>query len=333
MSRRAAQGVVGLLILAAALAWVRWGRTPAGPTAETRFLMDTLVTVTLWGAPGPAAEGALAAAFGALAAVDEELARVPGTFLWELNQTGSGPLTPAAAAVLEASLGWARASSGAFDPTVAPLLDLWDVPAGPHPPPHPDRLARAVAAGGWHRVRPGANGGVDLGGAELDFGGIAKGYALDRAAEALRARGVVDYLVNAGGDLVVAGAKGGAPWRVGIQHPREPGAFLRVVTPLAGALVTSGDYERAYEWEGERVHHLLDPRTGRPARGCQSVTVWAPTAIDADALATAVFVLGPAEGLRLVAAEPGAEALVVDADGRLHETPGFGRVAPAAKAR
>lgn len=328
MKRRLAQGAVALLVVAAALGWVLGTRAPPGPAAETRFLMDTLVTVTLWGEPDTAAEDALAGAFFVLEAVDEELARVPGTTLWQLNQAGSGALTPVAAAVLDASLSWARRSGGAFDPTVAPLLDLWNVPGGPHPPPPPDLLARAAGAAGWYRVRPLAGGGVDLGGTALDFGGIAKGWALDRAAEVLRAKGVENFLINAGGDLVVAGSKAGTPWRVGIQHPREPGVFLRVVSPIAGSLVTSGDYERGYEWEGERVHHLLDPRTGRPAQGCQSVTVWAPAAVDADALATAVFVLGPEEGLRLVAMEPGAEALVVDAEGRLHETPGFARVAP-----
>ncbi|MDW7711861.1 MAG: FAD:protein FMN transferase, partial [Deferrisomatales bacterium] len=166
---------------------------------------------------------------------------------------------------------------------------------------------------------------LDLGGAALDLGGIAKGYGVDRAVAALRGRGARDFIVDAGGDLFVAGAKGPSAWRVGIQHPREPGSFLRVVSPSEGALVTSGDYERAA--------HVFDPRTGRPARGCQAVTVWAPDALTADALATAVFVLGPEEGLALLEAEPEAEGLVVGAEGSVGETSGFRRRVPEASPR
>ncbi len=308
-----------------------YGRRPsARPTAETRFLMDTLVTITVAGLPEPEAREALAAAFDRLEAVDHEMARVEGTPLWELNRAGGGEVSPALAAVLAESLRWARRTAGAFDPTVAPLLDLWDVLQGPHPPPEPLAVEAARSRVGWERIAldPKART-VDLGRTEVDLGGIAKGWAIDRAAEALRAAGAKGFIVNAGGDLYVAGTRGDRPWRVGIQHPRDPGRFLRVVAPAEGALVTSGDYERFYEWEGRRIHHILDPRTGYPAPGCQSVTVWAPTATDADALSTAVFVLGPEEGLALLEREPGVEGLVVAADGSVRETPGFGRVAPA----
>ena len=319
---------LGLLLLYAA-------RRPAPPPrSEGRFLMDTLVTVTVWGLSETRSDEALDAAFAALEAVDREMARIPGTPLSLLNEGGGGRPLPATAEVVEASLAWARGTSGAFDPTVAPLLDLWAVWEGPHPPPSPAQVQEALARVGWQRVRwDPAAGALDLGGTELDLGGIAKGYALDKAAEALRSRGAADFIVNAGGDLFVAGSKGDAPWKVGIQHPRGPEPFLRVVAPREGSLVTSGDYERAYEWEGERYHHVVDPRTGRPARGCRSVTIWAPRAIDADALATAVFVLGPERGMELLEADGRAEGLVVDAAGVVRETPGFGRVAPALEAR
>jgi thiamine biosynthesis lipoprotein len=305
------------------------GRRPEPPRSETRFLMDTLVTVTLWGVAEQPAQRAWDAAFAALEDVDREMARIPGTPLWRLDQAGHGEVSSGLGEVLQASLEWAARSGGAFDPTVAPLLDLWNVLEGPHPPPSPEAIQEGLDRVGWRRVRwnP-ATRTVDLGGTAVDLGGIAKGWAIDRAVAALGEAGARDFIVDAGGDLYVSGSKGGAPWRVGIQHPRDPDAFLRKVNPAEGALVTSGDYERAYEWEGVRYHHILDPRTGYPARGCQSVSVWATTATRADAMATAVFVLGPEKGLALLESEPGAEGLVVDAAGRVQETSGFARVAP-----
>lgn len=127
----------------------------------------------------------------------------------------------------------------------------------------------------------------------------------------------------------MAGKKGGKAWRVGIQNPRDPGALLRIVEPAEGVLLTSGDYQRGYEWRGERFHHLMDPRTGQPSRGCQSVTVWVPRATAIPS--AAVFLLGPRDGLALAATVPGAEALVVDAGGAVHESSGFSRVAPASR--
>ncbi|MBI5015391.1 MAG: FAD:protein FMN transferase [Deltaproteobacteria bacterium] len=300
----------------------------AATTTETRFLLGTVVTITLSGLSDPRAKPALDAAFEAVAAVDQEMARRPGTALWRLNEAGGGVVSPELAEVLGASLEWARRTRGAFDPTVAPLLDLWDLLAGPHPPPSPVALRGALGRVGWERVRwnP-AERRVDLGGTALDLGGIAKGYALDRAAAALRRAGVRDFLVDAGGDVLVAGSKDGTPWRVGIQHPRDSDALLRVVEPRDGVLLTSGDYQRAFSWQGETFHHLLDPRTGQPVRSCQAVTVWAPrpTAVPS----AAVFLLGPEAGLALLASIPGTEALVVDARGQVRETAGFRRVAPA----
>jgi thiamine biosynthesis lipoprotein len=309
-------------------------RRPPTISAETRFLMDTLVELTLFGVSQDRAPTAFRAAFTALESVDREMARNPGTSLQQLNDEGRGQLSEPMAEVLDASLSWARRTRGGFDPTVAPLLDLWDILSGPHPPPHRTAVDATRKRVGWGLLSwDRAARSVELGGAALDFGGIAKGYAIDRAAAALREQGVTDFLLNVGGDLYVAGLKGSKRWRVGIQHPREPGAFLRIVTPLEGALVTSGDYERVYSWQGERIHHILDPRTGYPARRCQSVTVWAPSAMDADALATAVFVLGPAEGLALLGAQPGAEGLVIDAQGRAFETAQFASVTAGDTAR
>jgi thiamine biosynthesis lipoprotein len=165
-------------------------------------------------------------------------------------------------------------------------------------------------------------------GTAVDLGGIAKGYAVDLAARALREAGVEDFIVDAGGDLFVAGDKNGKPWRVGIQDPRDPAKLFRIVTPAEGSLVTSGDYERYFLWEGRRYHHILDPRTGFPAPNCRSVTIFAPTSMDADAAATTVFVLGPEAGIKFLEGQKGFAGLIIDAAGGVRETFNFSTVVP-----
>ena len=155
----------------------------------------------------------------------------------------------------------------------------------------------------------------------LDLGAIAKGWAVDRAMEKLMARGIRNAIIDAGGDLRIIGARPGKDfWRIGVQHPRDPGALLLTFDLKDTAIVTSGDYERFFMAEGVRYHHILDPSTGQPARGCQSVTVLAPTAAEADACATAAFVLGPSKGLAFLRARPGVRGVIVGADGELHWT-------------
>ncbi|MDC0325758.1 FAD:protein FMN transferase, partial [bacterium] len=129
---------------------------------------------------------------------------------------------------------------------------------------------------------------------------------------------------DGGGDIAVAGLKHGRPWRVAIRHPRKELAELLAVVELSDtAIVTSGDYENYRIFNDQRFHHILDPRTGKPAQGCQSVTVTAPMTELADALATAAFVLGPEQGLNLILQYPKTDALIVDAAGRFHMTDRF----------
>jgi len=160
-------------------------------------------------------------------------------------------------------------------------------------------------------------------GVRIDLGGIAKGYAVDRSIERLRALGIAHAMVNAGGDTRLLGDRRGKPWIVGIRDPRNEG---RMVTrlPLADeALSTSGDYERYFEEEGVRHHHILVPGTGRSARGVRSATVLGADATLTDALSTTVFVLGVERGMQLIARLPGVEAVVVDDEGRIYYSDGL----------
>jgi thiamine biosynthesis lipoprotein len=157
----------------------------------------------------------------------------------------------------------------------------------------------------------------------VDLGAIAKGYAIDRAAEVLRRAGIESAAINAGGDIRLIGDHGARPWRIAIQHPRDSARPLATLELADAAVVTSGDYERFFEQDGVRYHHIFDPRTGYPAGRCQSVTVVAPSAALADALSTAVFVLGPEEGFALLQRFPEAEGLIVAADGTPQASPGL----------
>lgn len=156
-------------------------------------------------------------------------------------------------------------------------------------------------------------------GLRLDLGGIAKGEAVDRIVALLRRHGVASALVNAGGDVRAIGARGARPWRIGIRDPRGPGVIGVIELADGEAAFSSGDYERHYEHEGQRFHHILDPRTGHPAEGTLAVTVVMPMGVTADAVTTALFVAG--DRWRATAEALGVQAaLRVAADGEVETT-------------
>jgi len=149
-------------------------------------------------------------------------------------------------------------------------------------------------------------------GMSMHLGGIGKGYALDRAADILRRRGVRNFMVQSGGDIYVSGAKDGRPWRLGIQDPRGPANHSFAELDLSdGTFSTSGDYERSFLKDGRRYHHILDPSTGEPARGTRSVTIVANRAVLADGLSTGVFLLGPDAGMALIERLPDVDGVIV----------------------
>ena len=155
-------------------------------------------------------------------------------------------------------------------------------------------------------------------GMRLHFGGIGKGYAVDRAAAILRADGITDFLIQSGGDLYAGGNRGDRPWRTGIRDPRGPADRIFAAMNLRDeTFSTSGDYERYFIHDGHRYHHILDPDEGRPAQGCRSVTIVAKQAVLADALSTGVFVLGPQAGMALIEKLPDVEGVIVSDQNRV----------------
>jgi thiamine biosynthesis lipoprotein len=148
----------------------------------------------------------------------------------------------------------------------------------------------------------------------VNLGGIGKGYAVDRAVEILRKRGLENFMIQAGGDLYVSGQKGDRPWRLGIRDPRGPADKIFAALDLSnGTFSTSGDYERFFLKDGRRYHHIIDVRVGQPARECRSVTLVTDRAVIADALAKGVFILGPEAGMALIERLPHVEGVIVSA--------------------
>ena len=230
-------------------------------------------------------------------------------------------------ALVEAALDLARLTGGRFDPTVGVLRRAWNFRA-PRVPDD-DELAALLPLvnHGAVSVRDGTVF-LEREGMELDLGGVGKEYAVDRAADVLRAHGVTSALLNFAGDVRTIGGRGdGRPWSIGVADPRAPGQCRFAVRLIGGAgVATSGDYERCFVKDGVRYHHLLDATTGRPAPGVMSATVVAASAFLAGRIATAAFLLGPREGLALIEEMPSVEGCLIDATGAISATDGMGRI-------
>ncbi|MFT5435100.1 MAG: thiamine biosynthesis lipoprotein [Myxococcota bacterium] len=255
----------------------------------------------------------------------------PETPLSQLNaRAGETVALPdEALALIEQGLDMCQKTGGKFDVTFKGAARLWDFKAPAATPPTPTAAKAAMSQVDCTRVVVDRQAGTARlpKGMALGLGGIAKGYAVDRAAKVITDAGYRNFIVNAGGDLLARGTYEGRLWQVGVRHPRKEGKNLARL-PISGyAVATSGDYQRYFEHDGRRYHHILDPDTGYPATGCQSVTIIAKQAAMADALATGVFVMGPAAGLKLVNGLDGVEAMIVDAAGNLHTSSGLPRLA------
>jgi FAD:protein FMN transferase len=308
--------------------------TPLEPVTRSAMLMGTAWTITVVPGEGQGAEvieRAVADAFAEVARIEAIMSEWrDDSPITAVNRSAGGPdvaVPRELRAIVERSVAWGERSGGAFDVTWRGMGDVWNVYADDFHLPSPEAITEAMARVDYRRVvfpeAPDRLGLADPGMA-LGLGGIAKGYAVDRAAAVLEQAGFHNFYVDGGGDVRVRGERNGRPWRVGVRNPR--GArddLIAVLTLRDGAVVTSGDYERFRIVDGVQLHHIIDPRTGWPAQGLISVTVVGPSAEAADALATAAFVLGPEDGRELIESEPNTEALLVDPDGRVHMTSGF----------
>ncbi len=270
-----------------------------------------------------------------LGLVLDELRRVEDVFtvwreseLTRLNdRAGQGPVpvSQEMADLLALACECGRVTHGAFDITYFPLRPLWNYKAEHPVLPSQEAVAAALEFVGYERIRVDReHGTVDLpAGFSLDLGGIAKGYGIDRGMRVLLEHGIENGLVQAGGDTKALGRKFGKPWQIAIKHPRDKHKVFALLPVVNQCVQTSGDYERFFEVDGKRYHHIIDPRTGWPSEGCMSATVIGPEATFGDGLATAMCVLGPEAGMAIIEQLERVEAVLVGMDGRVHLSSGL----------
>ena len=291
-------------------------------------IMGTAIVVELWCDRQAAGEAAITAVMDEMHRIDRTMSpHKDDSELSRINRgAGAGPVPVSAemARLIVRAAEFSALSDGAFDITYAAVGQLYDYRNRVRP--SDEELAKARAAVGWrHLVLDSQAGTVRFArpGMRIDLGGFAKGHAVDNAAAILRRRGIAHAMVSAGGDSRVIGDRRGRPWTIGVRDPRRPGELAAMLPLEDVSISTSGDYERYFDADGTRFHHLIDPATGKSPRGIQSVTILADDGLTCEALSKIVFVLGVERGMALVETQSGVDAVVVDAAGALHFSSGL----------
>jgi len=308
-------------------AWVLQGYMSIESARRDVLMMDTFVSVL---ADGRQAEKVLDDAIVEMQRLEALLsAHVEGSDVYRINQARGEQVsvsTETIEVLLVAEEAF-RQTNGAFDVTLGAVLKLWGFGTDDRRVPSAAELLEVLAGVGFANVefsREGQWVRLKHPGTRLDFGGVAKGYIVDRAAEFIASRGIRHAVVDAGGDVRIVGGRpniprwrGARPARVGVQDPTNRANLIAVVSVMDAAVLTSGDYERYFVEDGMRYSHIIDPRTGRPVQGLSSVTIVTSKAAVADALATAVMVLGQEAGMSLIESLDGVEALLITAEQEL----------------
>ncbi|GLS04788.1 FAD:protein FMN transferase [Chitiniphilus shinanonensis] len=294
---------------------------------QTGFVFGTKVDIAIWGLPEPVAARHAAAVLAELDRLHARLHPWQPSPLTQLNAAlargEAGNADAELVGLIEQARGYARRSDQLFNPAIGGLIGLWGFHADQYAArlPDPARVAAQVAA---HPTLDdlqivGSSIGSTNPAVQLDFGGFAKGWALDRSANYLRRHRVYNALINIGGNVLALGRKGEEPWKVGLQHPRQPRAMAVIALRDGEAIGTSGDYQRYFEVGGRRYSHLLDPRTGQPARTMQSATVIAPPSLEAGAVSDAatkpIFIGGREHALDYAGRFGVGDVLLVANDG------------------
>lgn len=297
---------------------------------HTSLHFGTLIDITLYDVSAEKAE----AAFDRL---DADFTYLHGAWSpWEsgsLKRTNSLIATgksfsvgPSVLPLIEKSTELSQKTDGLFNPAIGKLINLWQFHRHEEPdiaPPSREDIESLIASN--PQMSDIVHDGIKLRSKNpdvlLNFGAFAKGYAIDLEIQQLKNMGIHNAIINTGGDLKAIGSHGNRPWRIAIQHPRMDTWLARIETRGEESVFTSGDYERFYTYQGHRYHHILDPRTGYPAEGAQSVTVLHTDSGLADASATALFVAGPDQWMQIARNLGLKEVLFVDAEGRAHVTP------------
>jgi thiamine biosynthesis lipoprotein len=311
----------GASVIAAALAAACGAPPPEPPHLAERAAvsMGSELRLSAWTTD----DRATVAAFNQVFAEFERLESLlsvwrPGSDVRRLNDAaGVRPVavSPETREVLHAARRASESTAGKFDITFGGLADVWKFDHDQdNRVPTADEIRARLPLVDFTAVQVDDGAGtafIARPGVRIHLGGIGKGYAVDRGAAILRAAGVRDFLIQAGGDLYASGRRGDRAWRAAIADPRATATSFAAMDLANETFSTSGDYERFFIKDGRRYHHILDPDLGEPARGCRSVTIVTSSAVAADGLSTAVFILGPEAGLALIERLEGVEGVIV----------------------
>ena len=297
---------------------------------RTQMQMGTLVSITVVASNKEIAQAAATAGFAEIRRLEELLSTWISTSELSRVNTSAGVMpvsvSPETITVVQGAIQAAEMTDGGFNIAIGPAVDVWDVIDGQRIPTESelDALRPLVDLQAVHADARKQTIFLEKAGMRIDVGGIGKGYAADQAVETLRRAGASAGVVALSGDIKTFGRMpGGKKFPVGIQHPRKEGSVLAWIDLEDEAISTAGDYERFFERDGIRYHHILDPRTLQPSRRCQSVTVIAREGMLADGLDTGIFVMGVESGMRLVEVLPDVEAVIVDREGVVHVSSGL----------
>lgn len=301
-----------------------------GPSAkETRILMDTLCEISCYSDDKDNAVTAIDAAFKEMERIERVFSKFDeNSEVSKINRLaglGKVAVSKEAFNLTERSIYYSRISGGAFDITIAPLMEIWGFVRTNKSIPDKDIIDNALKHVGYKNIElyPEELSIRFLDkGVKIDFGGIAKGYAVDRAGGVLVSRGIKNGLINLGGNIFALGhAPGKKFWKIGAEDPRNKGKLLHSFEITDKGISTSGNYERFFEIGGKRYSHIMNPITGEPCQGIISVTVTADSAEKADALSTAIFVMGEEKGIGLARTIKDIKVLMLKEDGEIISYP------------
>jgi thiamine biosynthesis lipoprotein len=323
-SVRAGRIVASLLVAGWAACAGACGRgASAAPPAQlverARLAMGSELRLTAWTVDEPAAQAAFDDVFMEFDRLDALMSVwKAGSDVLKINAAAGDhavPVDPDVREILHVANQVSVWTSGAFDVTFGALSDVWKFDQDQdNTIPGPEAIRARLALVDYRAIEIDDRAGTVLvkrKGMHINLGGIGKGYAVDHAIAILRRRGLRDFMIQAGGDMYVAGRRGDRPWRLGIADPRGSHDPFATVELADSTFSTSGDYERAFIKNSRRYHHILDLRTGEPARESRSVTLVTDRAVIADALAKGVFILGPVAGMALLDRVPGAAGVMI----------------------
>lgn len=292
---------------------------------RSTLAMGTMMEVQIRGVDENVANKAIDESFAEFKRLDTLFSTyIKGNEMWRINNSDSDTIVinEEVFSVLKKCDKIWRETEGAFDPAVGKLIDIIGFEKDKPALPSAEQIKSALEKVGWKKIKlEEPNVLIKPSHVKISLNACIPGYAADRVSKILLKKGIENFLVNAGGEIVAKGSD----WKIGIQHPRKQNELLNSISLDGISVSTSGDYQQYFNKNGKRYTHIFNPVTGLPANGCEAVTIIAEDGLTSDALSTGIFVMGPEKGMKLIEKLPGVEALIVDTTGAIHKSSGFGK--------